>query len=84
MLLFIISYGGEDVDDGEEEEEEEEGRGVGAAAIVVAAEASLIDKTNADLFTSVLSESAYVNSDSGQTCPPVYLLLHSLRSHPSH
>ena len=43
MLLFIISYGGEDVDDGEEEEEEE-GRGVGAAAIVVAAEASLIDK----------------------------------------
>ena len=41
-------------------------------------------KANADLFTSVLSESAYVNSDSGQTCPPVYLLLHSLRSHPSH
>ena len=45
MLLFIISYGGEDVDDGEEEEEEEEGRGVGAAAVVVAAEASLIDKS---------------------------------------
>ena len=44
MLLFIISYGGEDVDDGEEEEEEE-GRGVGAAAVVVAAEASLSDKS---------------------------------------
>ena len=45
MLLVIISYDGEDVDnDGEDvdndgEEEEEEGRGVGTAA-----EGSLIDK----------------------------------------
>ena len=38
MLLVIISYDGEDVDN-DGEEEEEEGRGVGTAA-----EGSLIDK----------------------------------------
>ena len=49
MLLVIISYDEEDVDnngeDVDNDGEEEEGRGVGtAAAVVVAAEGSLIDK----------------------------------------